>query len=533
MDRAAIESSPRIEISVRGVDQCMETGWIMRASIHSSFATAIIGVGFVAGCANPTTILARKYSAVIEQPALSTTPIGVARTDETHAKTTLTATPAVSQLPSTPTESGKPIQQVDFESLGDLVASSTAVEADPSLEITQQNDSVDSLVAIAVQENPTLTKLHREYLSAVAKSRYVDKLPDPRIGTNIFGRPLETAAGSQRANLSVSQAIPWLAKLNAQQQQECLRALAIHSEYQAARLDVVARVRTGWFRLYVIDKQIETTKANQQLLQSLIDVANAGFAVGTSTQGEILLGTVEMSKLEERLLLLSKQRRVTEAEINRSIGRNAGVPIRSVDALEVQPIKDDSATIHQIALAHQPEIHAARYRVQASRWGVEVARLSRRPEFMVSANYFMTDDNRPASPVVNVGEDPWSIGLQMSLPICREKYDAIANEAGWKHQAAHAGVEELIDRYDSLIVQLKAEASRANETASLYKTTIIPQAQQALAANQQLFANGKADFDRVISDYRTLLLLELGYHQAVGELAIANAKLRQAAGIDL
>lgn len=394
-------------------------------------------------------------------------------------------------------------------------------------------DSVEFLVEAAINQSPRLARLYQEYQAASARSQYADKLPDPKLGANIFGDPIETAAGSQRANMNLSQTIPWLGRLNAEQQRAYLEAMAVRAGFFAEQLRVVAGVRAGWYRLYVIDKQIEIAVANQELLKSLIDVANARIATGKASQGDVLLGTLELSQLEERLLTYRKQRRGVEAEINRLIGRPADTPIHSPNRLNIGVPDLDAVAIHQIALGNQPEIEAVRLRTQATRWGIEVARLMRRPEVTFSAGYFFTDDNRPPSTVVNVGEDPWAVGVQISLPLWHHKYDAMENEAGWKHQAAHSTVEELADRYDALIFDLVTEAKRASETARLYQATILPQARQTLSADQKSYSNGTVEFDRVIQDYRNLLTLELGYHKAIGDLAIAIARIQQAAGQDL
>jgi len=434
------------------------------------------------------------------------------------------------------------IQRVNFgetEEIGDVKEGESGKDEETEAEeialppTLLPDASLNFLVDTALDQNPRLVRLYREYQAAAARSQYVDKLPDPKLGANVFGNPIETASGSQWANMNVSQTIPWLGRLNAQQQQACLEAFAVRTEFAAEKLRVVAGVRAGWYRLYVIDKQIETAKANQKLLESLIDVANARIANGKASQGDVLLGTLELSQLEERLLTYRKQRRGVEAEVNRLVGRPADTPIPSPTVIDVGVPEFDAATIHQIALSSQPEIEAARLRTQATRWGIEVARLSRRPEFSFSANYFFTDDNRPATTVVDVGQDPWSVGVQVSIPIWREKYDAMQNEAGWKHQAAHSSVQELSDRYDAMILDLITEAERAADTARLYKSTILPQARQTLLADQDSYSNGTVEFDRVIRDYRNLLTLELGYQNAIGDLAIANARIQQAAGQDL
>ncbi|WP_339749317.1 TolC family protein [uncultured Rubinisphaera sp.] len=168
--------------------------------------------------------------------------------------------------------------------------------------ITNENTSIarsDSnseriyLESLAADQDPKLIRLYREYQAAASRSHYVDKLPDPKLGANVFGNPIVTASGSQQAYMSLSQTIPWLSRLNAEQQRACFEAMAIRAEYAAERLRVIAAVQTQRARLYLIEQQIEITQANQSLLESLIDVANSRVAIGKASQGDVLLGTVE------------------------------------------------------------------------------------------------------------------------------------------------------------------------------------------------------------------------------------------------
>ena len=142
-------------------------------------------------------------------------------------------------------------------------------EALPLPKVAQPSKSVtlSKLEQETLARNPRLLQLFDEYRSASARSRYVDKLPDPKIGAGIFLSPVETAAGSQRAYFNVSQVIPWLAKLDAQEQQAILEALAIRTDLDAERLRLLSMVRVGWVKLYIIGKQIEVAEANQTLIE--------------------------------------------------------------------------------------------------------------------------------------------------------------------------------------------------------------------------------------------------------------------------
>lgn len=400
-------------------------------------------------------------------------------------------------------------------------------------QITYPQESLSDLTFAAETSNPTLRRLSQEYQAARAGARYIDELPDPTLGTNVFGHPIETAAGSQRANLTLSQMLPWLPRLDAQAQQACLEAAALGQVFAAERLKVIANVRALWYRLYVIERHIEINTANQELLKSLIDVANARVATGNASQGDILIGTLAFSRLEESLVELRQQRSTTISEINRQVGRDAEISISPPAQLAVTLPDWNHRTLRDFAWTHQPDIESARIRAQASRWGIEVARLRRRPDISLSAAWFAIDDNRPPTTVVDVGRDAWSLGATMTVPLYHAKNDAMEQEARWQHAASHSSVEQVMQRYDSTLLDLWEQARAANETAELYRATIIPEAKRALSADQQSYGNGKVGFDRVMGDFRNLLTLELGYHRSMGQLATAIARIKQATGTEL
>ena len=382
----------------------------------------------------------------------------------------------------------------------------------------------------SLEYNSEIQRLALVFEAATAKTRYVDSLPDPKVGANFFGRPIETATGSQRGNISLSQMIPWVETLDAKQQLATLHALAAKADYRSARLHVLEQVRIGWFRLYLIEQQFEVTKNNQQTLQSLIDVANSLIAADRGSSRDVLLGTLELTKLEERLTRLTQQRTSQIATLNQLLNRSLDSKIVSPEKIDVSTPAQSHEALVKIALQSQPDIQAARLRNQAKKWGVTVAQLRRRPDVTVMASYFITDDNRAPNPSLKVGEDPWFFGLQVSIPIWDKKYNALEEEAKHVYDASTISIETLTDRTSAVIVQLLAEIGRADETATLYKDTIIPQAEQTLETDQSAYANGEVEFDRLTRDFRSLLMLQLGYHQAIADRAIAVVELQRVIG---
>jgi outer membrane protein TolC len=243
------------------------------------------------------------------------------------------------------------------------------------------------------------------------------------------------------------------------------------------------------------------------------------------------MATLELSSLEEQLLMFHQQVAATTAEVNRLVGRDAGVPMALPVEIEAELPHWDHELLRQVAFDSQPELIAARLRTEATQWGMEVARLQRRPDLTFGVGWIIMD--APGAMMPDAGQDTWTVGVTATVPIWHHKYEAMREEAAGENAAAFASADEVALRLDATLRDLWAQAQANRRTVELYEKTILPQARQTYQANQKSLATGSVTFDRVIRDYRTLLNLQLGYHRARGQLAISIARIRQAVGVDL
>jgi outer membrane protein TolC len=392
-------------------------------------------------------------------------------------------------------------------------------------------ETLEDLENFALANNPALRRMQQEAAAERAKTGYVSALPDPNLSTMFFIPPMHFEPDRQVAELQVMQMIPWLGRLSAEAQRAHLEALAAENQYQAERLRVIGDVRATWFMLYVIGKQIETTEADQTQVESLIKTANARVATGDAQPGDVLMATLELSSLQEQLLTYRQQFASASAELNRLVGRESRTPISPPRKLDAQLPDWNHELLREVAFGSQPELNAARMRTAATRWGIEVARLKRRPDLTFSAGWMVMD--APGATMPGAGGDSWTLGVSTNLTVWHRKYDAMVSEASREHYAAHASEDEVALRLDATLRDLWEQAHAAQRTVELYEQTILPQARQTFEADQKALVNNSVTFDRVIRDYRTLLNLELGYHRALGQLATTLARIRQTVGVDL
>jgi outer membrane protein TolC len=387
------------------------------------------------------------------------------------------------------------------------------------------------LIGEALAANPQIGRAQAEAAAAWERVPQVRSLQDPMIQATGFGQPQFMADGKMWATLMVSQAIPYLKQLNAQGQQAAFEALILQQEARAARLRIAAEVEEAWLRLYLLGQLLQINEANRQLIKPLVDVATGRVEVGETAPGDVVLGTLELSRTEEERLMLEQQVASQKATMNRLLNRPADSPIEVPESIDEAlafrvPAADWSLDeLRAVAFEQQPEIVAARLRTQATAWGIRMARWEGVPEVAVLYEHMFMEMNPGEE-----GSDPWRVGVEMNVPLWRRKYRARVRETRQENLAAHQAVEVAVGEYDAMLLDLLQQERAAEQTATLYRNTIMPQARQALEVDQRAYGQGTVTFERVISNARNVLTAESAYVRATVDQAIAIARIRQAAG---
>lgn len=400
--------------------------------------------------------------------------------------------------------------------------------ASPNAENTQ---TLQKLIQLGVVSNPKLQKLSYQARAAWARIPQLRSLPDPTVSSNVYIHPIETAAGSLRANVIVAQKFPWWHRLSLQGKQAAVNAQAADQLFAAARLQVISMIESSYYQLYILGQKIRINNTNREYLKSLVRIANAKVSVGQASQGDVLRATLELSRLTVELEKLEQKVVGAKANLNALLNRRPDAPLPMPKEITPPNVREwKVAPLLAQAGANQPELIAAALREEAARVGIDVARLQRIPDVTLSAGWTGIEDNRPATNVVDVGRDAWAVGVSVNIPLWHPKYRAMEKEASSRLQAAILGRTSLLRRFEAAIADTLQEARSAQKIVEIYQGAILPQAKQTLETDSQSYQQGKVEFDRVISDFRNLVTLESAYHENLGRQAIAVARLVQLIG---
>jgi outer membrane protein TolC len=291
-----------------------------------------------------------------------------------------------------------------------------------------------------------------------------------------------------------------------------------------------SEIKTAYAELFSVRKQAETVRRTRDVLRDIVEVTREMYAVGKASQADVLRGQLEFGKMREMLLMLENRERVLSVRLNTLA---ALPPVEAVPPLE--DLKEFAVPYTEGKLmAMYEESRSARKSLQAKirkgEVGVLHAEHEYRPDFEVSLSYMQRD----SMPDGTRRPDMFSAMISMTLPVWKsEKIEPGIREMKAERDMAASELENLDLETANLVGATLATMENRASVAALYRTTLIPQAEQALEANMEAYRVGKIDFPMLMDSVMAFLSYRREYPAKVGEMHMEKARLEAAVGSEL
>ncbi len=402
-------------------------------------------------------------------------------------------------------------------------------------------------IVAALRANPEIKGAEELARSKAERIVQVTSLSDPMIMTKTLPEPVRTAEGDNYFILGISEQFPIPAKLDRAGRIALEEARAALQRLQEIRLRVIAEVKRAYFQLYVLEKSLEITRENQQLLRGLIDVARSQVAAGRRPQDDVLRAQVELSNLEAELISL-RQRRVTlVARLNELLDRPSTTVVPPPDGFGIRQADLSLDQLLTKAADANPALQRLQHQIERDKHAVELAKLSYWPDFTLGFEWMymeprdafrpppnaMTGQRPVVSTMSEEGTDNWAVTLGFNLPIWFDKIKGRINEASHRLMASRHEYAATHNRVEFQIEDALERVRAQRDLAELFESTIIPQAQQTYQVSQASYIAGSSDFLYVIDNWRKWLVFAIQYHRSLGELERSVADLEEAIGLSL
>lgn len=411
---------------------------------------------------------------------------------------------------------------VRFLVLGGLLALAGTAWAEP-VEVARSL-TLDSLVATAVAENPDLKSLRAKWEAMQERPAQATTLPNPMFkysGMDTTSRGDWPNTNEKR--FMVEQEFPWAGKLGLRGKVATKEAEAMQREYEAMVREVVMMVKENYFDLYAVQRSLVITRAEEDVLKRVRQVAETKYATGSVSQQDVLKAQAEITMLQQKLLELEQQEAVLGAKLNQLLNRRADARWGVAVTPPGVATEGNAEALFALAETSRPEIKGAQAQIERSRYARDLMNQEFCPDYRLGVEYRDFGDS-PDMVMFTVGFD---------LPIWQTKYRAGAREAEKMIESSQAGLEAAQRQvaYDVQDAWFKLRTAR--RTLALYTTALLPQAEARFQASEAGYRTGKVDFLDLLESERFLLDARVMAAMAEGNVGMQLARLERAVGTEL
>ena len=384
-------------------------------------------------------------------------------------------------------------------------------------------DLLDGLM----QNNPEIQAARSRFEAATKRPSQAGTLPEPTASYTNFGvgHPFSRLNASDFAyqGFGVSQDFPFPGKLALASEEARREAESEQQNYRSVVLDRVAKLKVAYYEWLTVNKAIELTRKNGDLLSRFEEIARNRYTVGKGLQQDVLKAQLEVSTLQQQIEMLAEKRQRAEAEIASLLA----MPVVVLHAPgEIQPTAF-SVPLEELlkSSADSPRVRAQQKLVDARAVGINRSLKDFRPDFGVALQWQHTGSNFP---------DYYMATVNVKIPIyyarkqryaLEESYSRL-NEAKQNYQAAQQQANyQVKEQYLSI--------QSSERILNLYKTTLMPQASLTVDSSVSAYEVGSIDFLSLLSNLTNLISLERQYYDEVARHEEAIARLEPIVGKEL
>ncbi len=397
----------------------------------------------------------------------------------------------------------------------------------------EQPLSIAAATTEVVEANPDLAAISARAEALAALPDQLGTLPDPQLSFKLVNLPIDsfsfTQEGMTQAQFGFSQSLPFPGKLGLRQEAAQAMASAAGFGVDELRLKLVRDVKMVWWNLFFLDRALEVVVNNQTLMRQFIEVAESKYRVGKGLQQDVLLAQLELSKLFDSQVDLEGIRRNEVIRLNTLLNRPATASVVLPDKAgeNVPSLRGESVLVARAAQV-RPLLAAREQRLEAARLQLNLAKKDYYPDFNVGASYGLRQGNNPNG---TTRDDFFSLMFGMSLPLYTgTKQDRAVDQRNAEHLGQRYALADDLNRVEAAIGKALSDYRRGSEKADLFKTGIIPQAEQTVSSMLAGYQVNKVDFLNVMRAQITLYNYETQYWNAFSKARQAIARLVAAVG---
>ncbi|TSA30348.1 MAG: TolC family protein [Ignavibacteriales bacterium] len=406
--------------------------------------------------------------------------------------------------------------------------------------------SVDSLVAEAIKNNPQLKSLQYKITASEKRTESINTLPAPNLSVEFSQVPTNTFDvfnQSNSNNFALSQMFPLGGKLNAMAEVERKNTLVEGNNYEIYKINLTAQVKMSYYTLWLIDRKIEVQKKNISLINDVIKSVESSYYTNKINQADLLTLQSEIASYETQLLILEKQKEAEIYKLNKLLGRNLdSKDVYAIADFSTEILSSSQSKLEELLGYSNPSLKKMGSMVEMNKAMIDANNRELIPDLMVQGMFMRMPQGMILTSKSDLSmlnpktETMYSLMFSINLPFAPwsiNKYKA-------KEEELYAGINsieyEKSDMQREMTSQLKAALVKYNtavDLTKLYNEKVIPLYSKATESQVSAYQNNRTGVTTVIDSYRMLLMQQMNYYMSKADIQMSLAEIEMMVGTTL
>ena len=385
------------------------------------------------------------------------------------------------------------------------------------------------LIQVAIERSPKVSAAKARWQATIEQYPQVTALPDPMFMYGYYMRSVETRVGPQRHRVSFSQAFPYPGTLDAAGE-VVKKAIEIERvKHEQVIRDLIVGLKLSYHELAYLQRAVELTRQNHELVASILAIATTRYAEGKTTLNDVLKAQSQLAQLEYDLVLLEELQRVEQASIKGMLSMPSATSLGMTVPIPYEPLDVGLADIEKQALAKRQELQIAALSIEKATEGIALAELQTKPMLKFD---LMTIETGKALMLgaPDSGKNPFSIGVGVTIPWSSLKNSSKVREAQQNREVVTANKLSLEDETKVALRKVYFRLENARRLVELYETTLIPQAAAAVEVAETWHQEGPKSIAGFLETQSVWLNFNLARLRAIADYQQNVARLEQLVG---
>ena len=374
---------------------------------------------------------------------------------------------------------------------------------------------LSEVLETARQNNPEIAAARKKWQAGLAR------VP-AEAGYERTTLTYETMYFNRERAVGVSQDFPFPGKLTLRKNISLREASMAEQAMRSKEKEIIAKTKTAYAMLYLAHKAIDIYSQNTDLVRQFAKVAESKYSVGKASQVDVLKAQLELSRMQNMLVSFGQEKETAQAMLNILINQDPEQELGFPEEPKILSLKLDYRELSQAALANRPELLEMQHHVHHSKAILTAARFNYLPDFTAQFRRRYADN-----PEMN-GSDEFMVGAKIPLWFWTAK--GAADAARLEAEMGKAEYQTIKNMTLWNIKDLLVKVQAAERLVNLYRTSVIPQAENALQVTLASYRSDRASFLDLIDIQRNLIQFRYEHYQHLADYGKMIAELEQVVG---